>query len=74
MAKCEQCGNDYESTFEVVMAGDSHTFDCFECAVTALAPACAHCNCKIIGHGVESDGSLYCCDHCAKSVHSAASS
>jgi Prokaryotic metallothionein. len=30
-----------------------------------LAPACAHCGCKVIGHGVESGGTVYCCAHCA---------
>jgi hypothetical protein len=31
-----------------------------------LAPVCAHCECRIIGHGVESNGTMYCCVHCAK--------
>jgi hypothetical protein len=43
-------------------------FDCFECAIHAVAPVCAHCDCRIIGHGVESDGRMFCCAHCAKSV------
>jgi hypothetical protein len=30
-----------------------------------LAPTCAHCECRIIGHGVESNGTFYCCAHCA---------
>jgi hypothetical protein len=66
MAKCEVCGNDYDKAFQVIMAGTSHTFDSFECAVHALAPVCAHCRCKVIGHGVEAHGSYYCCAHCAK--------
>ena len=66
MARCETCGNDYAKSFEVVMAGRSHTFDCFECAIQTLAPACAHCGCGIIGHGVEVNGELYCCNHCAR--------
>jgi hypothetical protein len=33
-----------------------------------LAPSCVHCGCKIIGHGVEHEGDLFCCAHCAKSV------
>jgi hypothetical protein len=66
MAQCEVCGNDYDKAFQVVMAGHSHTFDSFECAVHALAPVCAHCRCKVIGHGVEAQGSFYCCAHCAK--------
>ena len=43
----------------------SHYFDCFECAIHALAPECEHCGCKIIGHGIESGGSFFCCAHCA---------
>ena len=65
MARCEVCGNDYDKAFEIIMAGKSHVFDSFECAVHALAPTCAHCGCKIIGHGVEAIGSFYCCAHCA---------
>jgi hypothetical protein len=65
MATCEVCGNDYDKAFEVTRAGESHTFDSFECAIHALAPACAHCGCRIIGHGIEADGSMYCCAHCA---------
>ena len=53
MAQCEMCGNEYDKTFDVVMNGQSHTFDSFECAIHALAPICEHCGCKVIGHGVE---------------------
>ena len=66
MAKCEVCGNDYDKSFQVVMAGKSHTFDSFECAIHALAPVCSHCRCKVIGHGMEASGVFYCCAHCAK--------
>lgn len=66
MAKCDVCGNDYDKAFTVTMAGRSHTFDSFECAIHALAPNCAHCQCKVIGHGVEKSGTVYCCAHCAK--------
>ena len=66
MARCEVCGNDYDKSFEVVFEGDSHTFDSFECAVHLLAPRCAHCDCRVIGHGVEADGTIYCCAHCAE--------
>ena len=66
MARCEHCGNDYDKAFTVTMAGKSHTFDSFECAIHVLAPRCAHCACAIIGHGIESNGAFYCCAHCAK--------
>jgi hypothetical protein len=68
MAKCEVCGNEYDKTFEVTRDGESHTFDSFECAIHALAPQCDHCGCRIIGHGVESDGSIFCCANCAREV------
>ena len=66
MAKCDVCGNDYDKSFEIIKGGESRTFDCFECAIHAMAPRCAHCGCKIIGHGVEAGGAIYCCAHCAK--------
>jgi hypothetical protein len=66
MARCEVCGNDYERTFQVIMSGATRTFDSFECAIHALAPACKHCGCKIVGHGIESKGTFYCCAHCAE--------
>ncbi len=65
MGRCEVCSNEYDKSFEVMMAGKTHVFDSFECAIHALAPTCAHCKCKIIGHGVEAGGALYCCANCA---------
>lgn len=66
MEHCEVCGNHYKNIFEVRLAGKSYFFDSFECAITKLAPTCKHCSCKIVGHGVESNGEYYCCDHCAR--------
>ena len=65
MAVCKVCGNDYDKSFEVTMAGTTHVFDSFECAIHALAPTCSHCGCRVIGHGVESNGDIFCCAHCA---------
>ena len=65
MARCELCGNEYDKAFQISMSGKTHTFDSFECAIQALAPTCGHCGCRIIGHGVEGDGAMYCCAHCA---------
>jgi Rieske Fe-S protein len=66
MARCEQCGNDYDKAFQVLKEGRTWTFDSFECAIQALAPSCAHCGCRILGHGVEKSGTMYCCAHCAQ--------
>ena len=69
MGRCVTCGNDYDKTFDVRTAnGKTLTFDCLECAAHALAPACAHCGCRILGHGVEESGSTYCCVSCARQV------
>ncbi|MEX2283607.1 MAG: hypothetical protein WEE89_14075 [Gemmatimonadota bacterium] len=66
MGTCAHCGNEYDKSFDVLMGGERHTFDSFECAIHRLAPRCAHCECRIIGHGVEKDGTFYCCVHCAE--------
>jgi hypothetical protein len=66
MAVCEVCGNDYDKAFVIERAGERHTFDSFECAIHAMAPRCAHCGCAIVGHGMEADGTMYCCASCAK--------
>jgi hypothetical protein len=66
VATCELCGNDYDKAMEVTVAGKRHTFDSFECAIQVLAPECGHCGCRVIGHGVEADGAMFCCAHCAR--------
>ena len=65
MPVCDRCGNDYDKAFRVMMGDQSYTFDSFECAIQQLAPTCAHCGTRIIGHGLERDGTYYCCAHCA---------
>lgn len=64
--RCEVCGNVYDKSFEINMQGKTHVFDSFECAIHALAPTCAHCGCRVIGHGMETDGVFYCGAHCAE--------
>ena len=66
MANCETCGNDYDGSFEVTLGGTTHTFDSFECAIQTLAPLCEHCGVRIIGHGLEKSGRMFCCNHCAE--------
>jgi hypothetical protein len=66
MATCELCGNDYDKTMDITVGGKSHTFDSFECAIHVLAPACPHCDCRVVGHGVEAGGRIFCCAHCAR--------
>lgn len=67
MGKCENCGNEYSKAFTVRTAeGSEHVFDSFECAARTIAPSCGHCGTKILGHGLEQDGKMYCCAHCAR--------
>lgn len=66
MPTCEVCGNDYDKTFEIVRFGERHVFDSFECAIHRLAPRCSACGVPIVGHGIEADGTFYCCAHCAE--------
>ena len=66
MGTCVVCGNDYAKSFDVLFEGGIMTFDSFECAIHRLAPNCRHCDCRIIGHGVEVEAILYCCAHCAR--------
>ena len=68
MDRCEVCGNDYDKTITVQRAGEStsHVFDCFECATHMLAPTCATCGVRILGHGLEAQGTYFCCSHCAE--------
>lgn len=66
---CVVCGNLYDKSFEVRPAGgEPLVFDSFECAIARLAPRCGHCDCMVIGHGVEVDGRIYCCAHCARAA------
>jgi PAS domain S-box-containing protein len=64
--RCEVCGNANHTSFTVHIQGQTRAFDCFECAIQAIAPTCASCGCRIIGHGLENEDSFYCCAHCAR--------
>lgn len=58
--------NDYDNALKVSLGGKTMTFDSFECAIHALAPHCAHCDCRVIGHAVEAGGKIFCYANCAK--------
>lgn len=67
MAICATCGNNYDKTFQVLFRGKTYTFDSFECAIQELAPTCAHCGVRVVGHGVEDGDTIYCCTSCERS-------
>ncbi|MGE0207463.1 MAG: hypothetical protein AB7R69_06470 [Candidatus Babeliales bacterium] len=66
MEKCEQCGNAYGRTFHINIKGQEFAFDSFECAIEKLAPRCASCGTRVIGHGLEQGLDIYCCAQCAR--------
>ncbi|MEU4605645.1 hypothetical protein AB0F43_21900 [Kribbella sp. NPDC023972] len=73
MAACEVCGNYYDAAFTVITADQrKHVFDSIECAAHALAPTCAHCGCRVLGHGIQQDTTIYCCASCAQMSGAAA--
>lgn len=65
---CENCGNNYDKAFIVVIDEEEHIFDSFECAINKVAPRCHHCHTPIIGHGIEFEENFFCCGRCAKSA------
>ena len=68
MATCDGCGNDYDKALRITQGSRTRTFDSFECAIHALAPTCENCGIHIVGHGLEKDGTFFCCEHCAEVV------
>jgi hypothetical protein len=68
MNQCAHCGNFYENCLEITLKGKTRHFDCFECAIHMLAPICAHCGGRIIGHGVQNAKRIFCCAHCARAA------
>lgn len=47
MPECDVCGNEYPHTMTIEIGSGADAtvgiFDSFECAISALAPRCAHC-------------------------------
>lgn len=66
MSTCDVCGNDYDNPLTITQGGRSGVFDSFECAVHAMAPTCAHCGCRVLGHGVHVGDETYCCANCSR--------
>lgn len=64
--QCSVCGNEYDKLIKISYNGHTDQFDCFECAIHALAPKCKTCGLSVIGHGVEVDELIFCSAHCAR--------
>ncbi len=50
------------------MGEETRVFDSFECAIHLLAPVCANCGIKVIGHGLQIRGRVFCSSHCSRSA------
>lgn len=68
IVRCEVCGNDRNQCFEVWLGSERHIFDSFECAMHALSPKCAYCNCQLSGQGLQVGNVLYCSSWCANAA------
>ena len=66
--RCEVCGNDYDKPLIIEYLDEEYVFDCFECAIEELAPRCANCGIRIIGHGMEVGDHMVCSKHCASEI------
>ncbi|KAA1422936.1 glycosyltransferase [Mumia zhuanghuii] len=67
MTTCSVCGNDDGDAFTITTAdGRTSIFDSFECAIHAVAPVCAHCGCRVVGHRQQIGEQVFCCAHCAR--------
>ena len=64
-AGCEVCGKWDEVCFEVLLGGESHIFDSFECAIRAMTQKCEFCGCQVFGPGVQDGNAFYCSYLCA---------
>ena len=69
---CATCGNTYDRPMTIEMGGETLVFDSFECAIDRLAPRCATCGIRVIGHGSQIDETIYCCASCARRARDSA--
>lgn len=74
MGTRDMCGNEYRNTFTLSRAGETKTFDGFECAIHMSAPTCSHCGCRVLGHAVEAPGAMYRGSHRAREASHAPAS
>jgi hypothetical protein len=49
MALCQTCGNEYDKSLQVILGGEKHPSTVSSAQSSRLAPACAHCQCRIVG-------------------------
>src|SRR5437667_240645 len=52
MAKCDDCGNEYYLSSDVITVDARDTFNSFEFAIKMLAPVCDHCGARLIAVSV----------------------
>lgn len=66
MSTCYSCRSKRQNTFRIFLKnGRSFEFDCFECAIRALAPHCQRCGLEVLDRGIEVGESIFCGVPCA---------
>jgi len=68
LGRCETCSNEAEKLFEVIVCGQSHAYDSFQCAVMAMAHRCDFCGLSISTPVMEHNGRHFCSSSCAEAV------
>ena len=66
MATCDVCGNNYDKSFTLQQGGRSGTFDSFECAIHAFAPAAHTANARSLGMALKEmarSSAVHCAGH-----------
>jgi hypothetical protein len=57
--------NDYDKAFQVSMKARPIPSTASSARSTRWL-CCENCGIRIVGHGLEKDGTFFCCDHCAE--------
>lgn len=57
---CLNCGNSHDPLMTITYGRLSGEFDCFACAINALAPRCTLCGQPVTEHVTVIDQDVYC--------------
>ncbi|MGD9765042.1 MAG: hypothetical protein AB7V27_15150 [Candidatus Binatia bacterium] len=69
--QCDVCGNPTRHPMTLTQREDRFVVDCLECAIHVLAPTCAECSCRIIGHPVLWEDEVFCSRRCVAAAGAA---
>ena len=61
---CTICDDQYGRSCRIPADDELHFMDSFECAFYTVAPRCRCCDRRIVDHGIETWGNIFCCTPC----------